>query len=259
LHLHFESCGTGHPLIILHGLFGSLENWRSMSRKLCRCFQVFSVDLRNHGNSSHSAEFNCALMVEDLKEFMQEHSLGSAYLLGHSLGGKVAMHIAVIHPALVDKLVVVDIAPRAYLPSHKNVFTLLTAIPLEKFSGRSEVRQELEKGISDRSVVEFLLKNITTTRSGILQWRMNLKALQENYQEIIAAHEWEGRFDKPTLFIRGEDSDYIGLADLGGIKKYFPSAEVAMVAGAGHWVHAQAPDAFEDLVRDFLFGPKTVE
>ncbi len=258
MRLHFESCGTGHPLIILHGLFGSLENWRSMSKKLCRNFRVFSVDLRNHGNSPHSDEFNCALMVDDLKEFMQEHSLGSAHLLGHSLGGKVAMHFAVTHPDLVDKLVVVDIAPRAYPPSHKNIFTLLTAIPLEKFSGRSEIRQELEKGISDRSVVEFLLKNITTTQSETLQWRMNLKALHENYQEIIAAPEWEGSFDKPTLFVRGENSDYIKSTDLGGVKKYFPRAEVAMVPGAGHWVHAQAPENFEEMVRDFLLAPKTV-
>lgn len=258
MQLHSESCGAGPPLIILHGLFGSLENWRSMSRKLGQHFQVFSLDMRNHGGSPHSAEFSCALMAEDLKEFMDEHSLCSAHLLGHSLGGKVAMQFALTHPDFVERLVVVDIAPRSYPPLHTDIFTLLSFIPLERFSSRSEVRQELEKGISDRSVVEFLLKNITSTQSGMLQWRMNLKALQENYREIITAPEWEGRFDKPTLFIRGENSDYIGLADLGGIKKYFPSAEVAMVAGAGHWVHVQAPDAFEGLVRDFLFSPKTV-
>ena len=116
MRLHFESCGAGQPLIILHGLFGSLENWRSMSRKLCRSFRVFSVDLRNHGGSPHSAGFNYALMAEDLKEFMDEHFLSSAHLLGHSMGGKVAMQCALTHPEYVDKLVVVDIAPRAYPP-----------------------------------------------------------------------------------------------------------------------------------------------
>jgi esterase len=257
MRLHFESIGAGYPLIILHGLFGSLENWRSMSRKLSHSFRVLSVDLRNHGGSPHSAEFNYALMAEDLKEFMHEHSLDSTYLLGHSMGGKVAMQFALTNPDFVDKLVVVDIAPRAYLPSHKNIFTLLTSLPLEKFSGRSEVRQELEKGISDRSVAEFLLKNLTTTQSGKLRWRMNLKALHENYQEIIAVPEWEGSFGKPTLFVRGGNSDYIVPADYRGIKKYFPSAELATAAGAGHWVHAQAPDIFERMVCDFLSGPKT--
>jgi pimeloyl-ACP methyl ester carboxylesterase len=198
-------------------------------------------------------------MAEDLREFMDEHSMDSALLLGHSLGGKVAMQFAVTHPDFVDKLVVVDIAPRIYPPFHKDIFMLLTSIPLEKFSRRSEVRQELEKGISDRSVAEFLLKNLTTTQSGKLRWRMNLKALNENYQEIIAAPEWEGIFDKPALFVRGENSDYIGPADYQVIKKYFPCAELATVAGTGHLVHAQAPDVFERMVCDFLSGPKTGE
>jgi len=259
MRLHFERYGAGPPLIILHGLFGSLENWRSMSRKLSSSFRVFSVDLRNHGGSPHSAEFTCVLMVQDLKEFMQQHSLGSALLLGHSMGGKVAMHFAVTHPGFVDKLVVVDIAPRAYPPVHNDIFTLLSSIPLERFLGRSEVRQELEKGISDSSVVEFLLKNLITVQSGKLRWRMNLAALHENYHEIIAAPEWEGIFGKPTLFVRGENSDYIGPADHRSIKKYFPIAELATVAGAGHWVHAQAPDVFERMVRDFLSSPKAVE
>jgi esterase len=230
-----------------------------MSRKLCRGFRVFSVDLRNHGNSPHSTEFNCALMVGDLKEFMQEHSLVSGHLLGHSLGGKVAMQFALTHPEYVDRLVVVDIAPRAYLPFHEDIFKVLTSIRIDRFSGRSEVRQELEKGISDRTVAEFLLKNITTSQSGKLRWRMNLKALHKNYQEIIASPEWDGSFDKPALFVRGENSDYIGPADHRVIKKYFPNAELATVEGAGHWVHAQAPDIFERMIRDFLSGSETVE
>jgi pimeloyl-ACP methyl ester carboxylesterase len=256
MQLHFESCGAGPSLIILHGLFGSLENWRSMSRKLGHHFRVFYVDLRNHGESPHSAEFTCALMVEDLKEFMHEHSLDSPHLPGHSLGGKVAMHFAVNHPDLVEKLVVVDIAPRAYPPSHTNIFTLLSSIPLEKFSVRSEVLHVLEKIISDRSVTEFLLKNLTTAQSGKLRWRMNLKAINENYREIIAAPEWEGSFDKPALFVRGGNSDYIAPEDYQGIKKSFPRAELATVTGVGHWVPAQAPDIFERMVCEFLSAPK---
>jgi len=154
---------------------------------------------------------------------------------------------------------VVDIAPRAYPPSHTDIFMLLTSLPRERFSGRSEVRQELEKGISDRSVAEFLLKNITTTPSGELRWRMNLKALYKNYQKILAAPEWEKSFDKPALFVRGENSDYIGPEDYRGIKKYFPKAEIVTVADAGHWVHADVPKVFERLVGDFLSGPNTVE
>jgi pimeloyl-ACP methyl ester carboxylesterase len=227
-----------------------------MSRKLGQHFQVFSVDLRNHGGSPHRAEFSCALMAEDLLEFMDEHFLGSAHLLGHSLGGKVAMQFALTYPDFVERLVVVDIAPRAYSPLHTEIFSLLSSIPLERFSNRSEVRQELEKGISDRSIVEFLLKNLTPSQSGMLRWRMNLQALQENYREIIAAPEWEGSFDKPALFVRGGNSDYIAPEDYQGIKKSFPRAELATVTGVGHWVPAQAPDIFERMVCEFLSAPK---
>jgi len=153
---------------------------------------------------------------------------------------------------------VVDIAPRAYSPSHTDIFKLLTSIPLERFSRRSEVLQELEKGISDRPVAEFLLKNITVTPSGRLRWRMNLKALHENYQKIIAAPEWEKSFAKPALFVRGENSDYIGPEDYQGITQYFPKAEIIPVANAGHWVHADVPIVFERLVRNFLSGSKTI-
>ncbi|MDD2336566.1 MAG: alpha/beta fold hydrolase [Geobacteraceae bacterium] len=252
MRLHYESIGEGSPLIILHGLFGSLENWRSMSRKLCRSFRVFSVDLRNHGGSPHSAEFNYALMAEDLKEFVHEHSLGSTHLLGHSMGGKVAMQFALTNPEYVDRLVVVDIAPRAYPPSHEDIFTLLISIRLERFSGRNDARHEIEKGISDRSVVEFLLKNIMTSPSGTLQWKMNLKGLRDNYHEIIAAPAWEGVYGKPALFIKGEKSDYIRPEDYGIIKKYFSKAELVSVPDAGHWVHAQGPEIFERMVRNFL-------
>ncbi|MEA5114066.1 MAG: alpha/beta fold hydrolase [Geobacteraceae bacterium] len=252
MQLNYESRGSGHPLIILHGLFGSLDNWRTMSRKLSDRYRVITVDLRNHGGSPHSAEFSCALMAEDIMEFMHSHSIGSAHLLGHSMGGKVAMQLAVQQPEHVNKLVVVDIAPRAYLPAHEGIFRALSSIRLDRFTSRNEVRPEIEKGIGDRSVSEFLLKNLVMTETGKLQWKMNLAALRENYHEIISAPGWEGVFDKPAMFLRGGNSDYIRTEDHGVIKKHFPRAGIVTVPGAGHWVHAEAPDLFEKLVRDFL-------
>jgi pimeloyl-ACP methyl ester carboxylesterase len=252
MRLHYETIGAGQPLVILHGLFGSLDNWRTMSKKLSDRYQVFSVDLRNHGGSPHSAEFSYPLMADDLKEFMHQHLLCSACLLGHSMGGKVAMQFALTHPQLVDKLIVVDIAPRAYPPKHKDIFEVLFALHLERFSGRNEVRRELQKEISDRSISEFILKNIIVSQPGKLQWKMNLVSLHENYHEIIAAPYGEGGFTKPTLFVLGGDSDYIEPEDDGVIRKYFPCAELATVPGVSHWVHAQAPGIFEEKVRDFL-------
>lgn len=252
MQLNYESRGSGHPLIIIHGLFGSLDNWRTMSRKLSDPYQVFTVDLRNHGGSPHSAEFSCALMAEDLGEFMHDHAISPAHLLGHSMGGKVAMQFALEHPGHVNKLVVVDIAPRAYPPVHNDIFEVLSSIRPERFTSRNEVRPEIEKGIGDRAVSEFLLKNLVMSETGKLQWKMNLAVLRENYHEIISAPQWEGVFDKPALFIKGGNSDYIRPEDTGMIRKWFTHAEIATIPGAGHWVHAQAPDVFEKLVRDFL-------
>jgi len=252
MQLNYEYRGSGHPLIILHGLFGSLVNWRTMSRRLSDRFRVITVDLRNHGGSPHSSDFSCTLMAQDLREFMQAHGIRSAHLLGHSMGGKAAMEFGLTYHGQVDKLVVVDIAPRAYPPIHAAVFEALSTIRPEDFSSRSDIRRELEKALADRSVVEFLLTNLTTSRTGTLQWRMNLAGLRENYHEIVAAPDWDGVFDKPTLFIKGGKSDYISPGDEGIIRKYFSLAGIAAVPGAGHWVHADVPDVFEKFVRDFL-------
>lgn len=250
--LYFESRGSGHPLIILHGLFGSLDNWRTMSKRLSDRYQAFSLDLRNHGGSPHSAEFSCGLMAQDLGDFMRSHGIPEAHVLGHSMGGKVAMNFAVACPGHVDKLVVVDIAPRAYQPAHEEIFQALSSIPLDNFSNRNEVRLEMDKQISDRSVAEFLLKNLVTLETGRLQWKINLASLRENYRDIISEPKWEGVFDNPALFLKGGDSDYILPEDHVIIRKYFPRAQIATVPGAGHWVHAEAPDVFEKLVREFL-------
>lgn len=252
MQLTYEIRGSGHPLIILHGLFGSLDNWRTMSRRLSDRYRVFSLDLRNHGGSPHSSESGCGPMTEDILAFMKAHGIRSAHLLGHSMGGKVAMRFAVEHGEFVDRLVVVDFAPRAYRSRHEAVFEALCSLPLEQFSRRDQVRSELAKGIPDRSVVEFLLKNLVTTPAGELRWRMNLGALRDGYRELVAAPDWKGVFDKPALFIKGGKSDYIETGDEEIIRKYFPRAGIAAVPGAGHWIHAEAPELFEKLVRDFL-------
>src|SRR5262249_33440560 len=185
IHLHYETYGQGHPLIILHGLFGSQENWRTLSKAFSQHFQVFALDQRNHGRSPHSKVFTYEAMTEDLREFMQEDALTSAYVLGHSIGGKVAMRFAVTYPDLVDKLVVVDIAPKVYPPGHNDVFAALYALNLSTLRSRQEADAALARDLPDLALRQFLLKNLEREESGIFRWRINLDGIRDNYHEML--------------------------------------------------------------------------
>ncbi len=250
--LHYQSYGEGHPLIILHGLFGSLNNWQTMSRELGEFYKVFAVDQRNHGNAPHSDIFNYHVMAEDLGVFMQSHDLSSTYLLGHSMGGKTAMQFAVTNPEKVDKLIVVDIAPKAYPPEHDEIFEALCSLDLNAFSSREEIDAALAQKIGNPAVRQFLLTNVTRDDSGGFKWKMNLDVIYKNYDQINKELESNRTFEKPTLFIKGERSDYIQEEDTAIIKDIFPHARIVTVAGAGHWVHVEAPEEFSRLVVDFL-------
>ncbi len=250
--LHYQSYGEGYPLIILHGLFGSLTNWQSMSRELGELYKVFAVDQRNHGDSPHSDIFNYQVMVEDLKTFMQSHDLSSAYLLGHSMGGKAAMQFAATYPEKVDKLIVVDIVPKAYNPQHDEIFEALCSLDLQTFSSRKEIDAALAQKISNRAVRQFLLKNVARDDSGTFKWKMNLDAIYKNYDHISKGLETNRTFEKPTLFIKGEQSDYIQEEDTAIIKELFPHATIVTIDRVGHWVHAEAPAKFGRVVTDFL-------
>lgn len=255
MRLHFESYGKGSPLIILHGLFGSLDNWRTLGRKLGAHFRVLAVDLRNHGASPHGDDFNYRIMSEDLKAFMDEHCLASAYLLGHSMGGKVAMHFALAWPERLEKLVVVDIAPKEYQDRHGKVIQALASLNLQQFTDRREIDNALLEAIPDQIVRQFLLKNLARDDRGCFRWRINLKSIAHHYRQINKWFVGEVCFDKPTLFLKGGNSDYMDMDDLVEIIRFFPHARLDTVQGAGHWLHVDAPAEFLSRVCTFLCAP----
>jgi esterase len=252
MRIHFQSFGRGTPLIILHGLFGSLENWHSISQKLAADFQVFAVEQRNHGRSPHAQEMSYQLMAEDLKEFVADQQLGAVNLLGHSMGGKTAMLFALTYPELVQKLIIVDIAPRAYSDHHREILNSLRSLDLTSFKSRTEMESQLAPSIPDLAIRRFLLKNVKRDQAGAFYWQMNLPAIEANYARLSEAVSSERPFLGPTLFIRGECSNYIRDQDLPAIEKLFPQVEHCKIADAGHWVHAEAPEAFLRTVREFL-------
>jgi len=252
MQLHFQSYGQGAPLIILHGLFGSLENWLSISRSLAADFQVFAVDQRNHGRSPHTADMSYQLMSEDLKEFLVAQHLGSVNLLGHSMGGKTAMVFALTYPDLMEKLAVVDMAPRDYPDHHRQILKALLSLDLRSVKNRVEMESQLAPSIPDLATRQFLLKNVKRDPAGAFFWQMHLAAIEANYDRLNEAISSPRSFDKRTLFIRGEHSHYIRDEDMPPIRKLFPRTEFCQIPGAGHWIHADKPEAFLRKVREFL-------
>jgi pimeloyl-ACP methyl ester carboxylesterase len=250
--LNFQRHGSGLPLIILHGLFGSLDNWQTVGRILGENFQVFTIDQRNHGRSPHSDEFNYAVMADDLRDFMAEHQLPRAHVLGHSMGGKTAMHFALRHPQLVEKLIVVDIAPRAYAPAHLHIFAALASLDLTAYRDRNQIAGALTPAIPDAPTRQFLLKNISRDDTGAFRWKLNLPAIRANYDSLNAALEPGPAFVGPVLFLKGGRSDYLSEADVPLIHQLFPCTTVKTISEAGHWVHADAPDQFIKHVLRFL-------
>lgn len=252
MQLYYQSYGQGRPLIVLHGLFGSSTNWNSVSKALAADYRVLAVDQRNHGSSPHTDDLSYALLAEDLRAFIEQHELRSAYLLGHSMGGKTAMEFALRYPALVDRLIVADIAPRAYPPHHDEILAALDALDLRAYTSRSELDAALAVGIPDLPTRQFLLTNVTRDERGGFRWKLNLPAIERNYAELIAGIPDGRSFDGATLFVRGALSDYVLPSDEPQIRALFPQVSIVTVAGAGHWVQAEAPAGFIRLVREFL-------
>ena len=252
MQLHFRSYGQGSPLIILHGLFGSLENWHTVSERLSSRFQVFAVDQRNHGQSPHSSEMDYKLMAEDLAEFMQTNHLKETHILGHSMGGKTAMQFALLYPEQVRRLVVVDVAPRAYAPRHNQILEAMLSLDLAHLKDRKQIEKALEPQIPELALRRFLIKSVARLPGGELAWKLNLEGINAHYDKLNAELTSDQPFKKPTLFVRGEKSDYIKESDEALIRRLFPAADIRTIEGAGHWVHAEAPEVFVDMVLDFL-------
>jgi len=252
MQLSFKRYGNGPPLLILHGLLGSGSNWHTLSsRVFADHYEVFTPDLRNHGRSPHSDVFDYPTLAGDVRDFMQQQGLDRVHLLGHSMGGKVAMHVALLYPHLLDRLIVVDIAPKPYAPRHLEILDILGAIDPADYDTRQEIDAALARSIPSLPTRQLLLKNLDYDGTRY-RWKMNLPAIIANYDAINKGLVVEGTFDQPTLFVRGETSDYVDDADEGLILRSFPNAQVVTIPGAGHWVHADAPQPFAAAVLAFL-------
>lgn len=248
------------PLIILHGLFGVSDNWATFARRIAmEGFEVYVPDQRNHGQSPHSGNFNYLALTDDLFEFIDEHEIEHPLLLGHSMGGKVAMRFTLENPDLVEKLVVVDISMKSYPPrtQHKQIIKAMRQVDLESVKNRKQVEEQLEKYISVQRIRQFILKNLHRTSQNSFAWRMNLDGIETNLDDMFDAIETDQTFEKPTLFVKGGASDYILLEDFDAIRKNFPHAEIVTIAGTSHWVHVEAPERFYQLTYGFLKGNPT--
>ncbi|MDO7596453.1 MAG: alpha/beta fold hydrolase [Pseudomonadota bacterium] len=249
--LYYQTIGTGQPLIILHGLFGSSDNWQAVAKQLATHAQVITVDLRNHGRSPHSSQQTYALMVEDLAELFELLKLDKADIIGHSMGGKLAMSFSLHYPQRLRKLVVVDIAPKQYHDEHSAIFRALLALDLSLYTSRNEVNDALKTALPNKAVRQFLLMNLALNGAQ-LSWRINLQALYDNYSQLLAAVCEDETIMIPSCFIRGGQSDYVGDEDIDLIRTCFPYAELATIEQAGHWVHAEAPQQLLTKITEFL-------
>lgn len=246
-----ELGGKGQPIIILHGLFGSSDNWLTQAKLLADQYRVYLLDQRNHGQSPHSDTFNYDVLADDLHEFLVTNSISDPILLGHSMGGKTAMKFATAHPELISKLIVVDIAPKSYPVKHDTIIDGLMSIPISTIKSRNEADSLLAPYVSEVDVRQFLLKNLHRKTEGGFTWKINLPALDKNIEAIGDGIIGEVKFEKPTLFIRGKRSDYVVDADMDTITKFFPKATL-ITLDTGHWVQAEKPKEFVDEVINFL-------
>ncbi|MEY4572714.1 MAG: hypothetical protein RLZ10_1962 [Bacteroidota bacterium] len=248
--LHYRELGKGQPLIILHGLFGNSDNWQSQAKKFAEYFRVICVDLRNHGHSDWNNDSSYQAMSNDIIELIQDLKLENTILLGHSMGGKAAMWATQKQPELIEKLIVADMGIKAYPPHHQHILAGIHAVKLENVSSRSEAELELRKFIDNEGVKQFLLKNLYWKEKGKLAWRMNIEVLEKSMNQILSEIP-EIEVLTPTLFIRGELSNYITEDDIAEIENLFPDSQFVSIENAGHWVHAEKPDEFVNAVLSF--------
>jgi pimeloyl-ACP methyl ester carboxylesterase len=251
--LHFSTSGSGKPLVILHGLFGSGKNWQSHARQFADQSEVFMVDLRNHGQSFHADEMNYPVMADDVAQLLHRLGLSNCDILGHSMGGKVAMMLALQDPDLVARLIVADIAPVAYFHQYDDLINPILALPLETLESRAQADQLLRQNIPEDQLRAFLLQNLVREATG-WRWRVNWEVIQRDMEWLTGfgelSQDWFIKL--PALFLRGEKSDYIGEAEIEVIQQRFQNYRIETIEAAGHWLHAEKPEFFNRLVVDFL-------
>lgn len=251
--LHSKILGEGKPFIILHGFLGMSDNWKTLGTQYSENgYEVHLVDQRNHGKSFHSEEFNYDVLSEDVIRYMDHHNIDSAYVMGHSMGGKTAMQLATSYPKRVTKLIVADIAPRYYPPHHHFIFNGLSHLDFDTISDRREADEELSKHIKEKGIRQFLLKNLYWEEKDRLGFRFNFDVLKERMEEIGENISSNAVYEGPTLFLRGDRSEYIQPDNFAEIKRHFPQADIETIDKAGHWLHAENPKQFYDKSFSFL-------
>jgi pimeloyl-ACP methyl ester carboxylesterase len=244
--LNYKSQGAaGPPVVILHGLLGSSSNWRSIARRLAEAHRVFALDLRNHGDSPHVDHMSYPAMADDVRAFLDSHDIETATVIGHSMGGKTAMRLALDEPRRVQRLVVVDIAPTVSDHDHVPVLHAMASLDMTRVARRSDAEHLLEAAIPDAGMRQFVLQNLATTAQGF-GWRIDLDAIESNLPALLdfPVDTHARPFTGPTLFVRGALSDYVPDSDEPVIRELFPRAEIVTIEGAGHWVHAEQPAGF---------------
>lgn len=250
--LNFKKTGEGKPLIILHGLFGSADNWFTIARDLQKSYTLYLVDQRNHGDSPHTDAWDYDVMAEDIAELMKAENLETAHIMGHSMGGKTAMQFALTHPDKVDKLVVADIAPRHYPVHHQTILEGLNAIDLSTIKSRKEADDKLAEYIQEAGIRQFLLKSLGRDGDGKFIWKVNLSVITEKIEVVGEAIDSDKAFENITLFMGGENSDYIKDPDKKDIDRLFPNNHLIYIKNAGHWLHAEQPSAVVETIKAFL-------
>jgi pimeloyl-ACP methyl ester carboxylesterase len=252
MRINFDAQGEGVPLIILHGFLGSMDNWRAMSRRLAAHFRVYCLDLRNHGASPHSPIMDYAAMADDVHEFFINQNIDRANLLGHSMGGKVAMQFTADNPQAVTKLIVVDIVPKKYPPTHMPLLAALSALQLGNYRSYSDVDRDLQGQIPEAPVRQFLIKNLARGTDQTFHWRIGLDEIIANYDTLTQAVNIDAAIANPTLFIHAGRSGFVANIDIAAIRRVFPNAEIVTIANSGHWIHIDAADEFYEYVTGFL-------
>ena len=249
--LFFREAGEGPAVVFLHGIFGSSDNWLTQARMLSSHFHTYALDLRNHGQSPHDDRFDYSAMTADVLDFIEAHGLKDPVLIGHSMGGKVAMNFALAYPDRLAKLIVVDIAPKEYDMRHYAILEGLQAVPIEHITTRNEADETLARFVDEPEVRQFLLKNVQRKPDGGFKWKLNLPAIAANIDKIGVDLQFNGKFEKPTLFVRGARSNYVKDDDMDRIRKLFPLATLETL-DTGHWLPAEKPQEFVQLVEGWL-------
>ena len=244
--------GEGLPVVLLHGLFGSGGNLGALARSLAEDYRVFSLDLPNHGRSQWLEQASLARLAEAVLDWMDIEGLPRPAFVGHSLGGKVAMEIALAEPGRCAAAVIADIAPVTYPPRHDAVFAALDAVHAARVLSRDQAAQIMSGHLKEEGVIQFLLMSLKRGEDGVYDWRFNLEGIKRDYAAVRDAPDVDTPFPGPVLFIKGEDSDYILPQHREQVLALFPSAEMKVMAGCGHWLHAQQPALFNGIVSRFL-------